>query len=215
MGTIVRPRHDVLRRSRRPVLLATTAITTALALGIYWLNPRVADVPPRLPGGEDAVELIEIPPALEQRLPPAAAPERPRVPVEMSAGALEPVDIAFESPELYEQPAIPLPTGRRIVARPSGDLMDAAMVERRPVEINMVIPDYPVSARRGHVQGNVVVEMIIDTTGKVESASVVKGPEPLHRAALDAALRMLFVPATRADRPVRVRILRTFTFHLG
>jgi TonB family protein len=67
-------------------------------------------------------------------------------------------------------------------------------------------PVYPAEARASGVGGQVVVEMVVDTTGAVERASVgvaaTSTPE-LATPALRAAERLRFAPAVAGGRPVR------------
>lgn len=50
-----------------------------------------------------------------------------------------------------------------------------------------VEPDYPEAARKGRIQGIVILQAIIDTTGRVEGTQVLKSVFPLlDEAALKA-----------------------------
>lgn len=74
---------------------------------------------------------------------------------------------------------------------------------------------YPAEALRLKVTGDVVLRLIIDQRGHVESAEVVSGPgHGLDEAARVAALSFEFAPAERDGKPIRAIIEYTHTFAL-
>jgi protein TonB len=74
-------------------------------------------------------------------------------------------------------------------------------------------PTYPADARAHGVEGDVRLELIVGASGLVESALVVQGvAPPLDQAALAAAKRFRFEPATRSGHPVRVRMRWSIQF---
>ncbi len=70
----------------------------------------------------------------------------------------------------------------------------------------------PADATRGFVTGDVKFEAVIDASGKVESAKVLSGPEPLREAALEALKRYQFKPATKNGQSVSARLPVTVKF---
>jgi TonB family protein len=80
-----------------------------------------------------------------------------------------------------------------------------------PVIVSKVAPVYPLEAKREGVQGSVVLEVEIDTEGRVGSARVVQGADPrLDQAALDAVRQWTYQPA-RDARGKAVKVLFTVT----
>ncbi len=76
-------------------------------------------------------------------------------------------------------------------------------------------PRYPDAARAGSIEGDVHVELVVDASGAVESARVVRGlGHGLDEAALLAARQYRFVPATAGGRAVRVRMDWSVQFRL-
>lgn len=65
-------------------------------------------------------------------------------------------------------------------------------------------PAYPLTARSARLTGVVVVEVVIDITGKVISAKAVSGPVLLQQAAVAAAYQAKFSPTILSDQPVKV-----------
>jgi TonB family protein len=65
------------------------------------------------------------------------------------------------------------------------DVQGATLLHRSPVS-------YPVAARNRGVQGTVMVEATLDSSGGVSDAHVVSGPEELRKAALQSVLQWHF-----------------------
>ena len=63
-------------------------------------------------------------------------------------------------------------------------------------------PAYPPIAKAAHVQGTVVFDLRIGTTGKIESMDVVSGPEMLRQAAIDCLKQWTFHPFEKDGVPV-------------
>ena len=83
-----------------------------------------------------------------------------------------------------------------------------------PQKTMHVAPDYPRIARESRVQGTVIVEAIIDVSGRVEGAQVLRSIPLLDQSALDAVRQWRFTPARLNDRAVPVVMTVTVTFTL-
>jgi len=70
----------------------------------------------------------------------------------------------------------------------------------------------PADATRGFVTGDVKFEAVIDASGKVETAKVLSGPEPLRGAALEALKHYQYKPATKNGQSVSARLPVTVKF---
>ncbi len=85
----------------------------------------------------------------------------------------------------------------------------------RPVLIDSPQPRYTEMARRAGVQGTVIVEAIIDETGRVTDVRILKPlPMGLDRAAVEAVQSWRFRPATLNGRAVKVYYTLTANFTL-
>jgi TonB family protein len=71
---------------------------------------------------------------------------------------------------------------------------------------------YPEAARKTHAAGTVQVQVLVDETGKVISATAVFGPEELRDAAVKAAQRAKFKPLLVDGVPVKVKGILTYDF---
>jgi TonB family protein len=88
-------------------------------------------------------------------------------------------------------------------------------VDSKPVLLNRVKPDYTEEARRDNVQGVVILRVIVDVRGNVESARVVQGlPDGLNEEAIIAAKKMKFKPAMKDGKPVRYPVRIEVVFNL-
>ena len=70
--------------------------------------------------------------------------------------------------------------------------------------VNLPKPVYPLAARSAGMGGTVVVEVLIDESGKVVSARAISGPTMLRGACVDAARQARFSPTVLSGQPVKV-----------
>jgi protein TonB len=82
--------------------------------------------------------------------------------------------------------ASPPPTTKEI-PRVGGDI-------RAPARLAYVPPSYPAIALSARVEGEVVLEAVIDETGVVRNAKVMKSIPLLDRAAIEAVTRWRYSP---------------------
>jgi periplasmic protein TonB len=73
-------------------------------------------------------------------------------------------------------------------------------------------PIYPTLAKQARVQGTVVVQVLIDETGKVVSAKAVSGHPLLLLEAQRAAMGARFSPTVIGEQPVKVSGVITYNF---
>jgi len=86
---------------------------------------------------------------------------------------------------------------------------------RPPELLQQTQPDYPEIARAAHVQGTVVIDAVIDTTGNVISERAVSGPGLLVPAALSAVQQWKYQPTFLNGKPVKLAMEVTVSFHLS
>ena len=87
----------------------------------------------------------------------------------------------------------------------SGPPPDFVAVEKQPVPIEQVQPEYPEIARRAGIEGRVIVKVWVDKNGRVKEALVQRSDNDLFDApALAAVRRWKFEPAIQAGNPVDV-----------
>jgi len=92
--------------------------------------------------------------------------------------------------------------------RMGGNVLVSQLVSAPP-------PEYPSNARKNHVQGAVILHVIIGTGGIVEEVTVISGDPELAQAAADAVRRWRYRPTTLKGVPVEVDTTVTVNFALG
>ncbi|MCK6620300.1 MAG: TonB family protein [Calditrichaceae bacterium] len=81
--------------------------------------------------------------------------------------------------------------------------------------VNLAKPEYPEIYKRTRYQGRVIMEVIVDYDGEVESYSVVRSEgDYFTGAAIDALKKMRYRPETFQGRPVKFKIYESFVFKL-
>jgi protein TonB len=151
---------------------------------------------------------IELPPQLKQLEEPPPPP-KPEMPVaaeseeDIEASTIDRTDFSgFEK-------APPVPQ--------ASEVFNFWAVEEKPVLIQKYFrsPEYPDFARKAEIEGRVVLELIVDTTGFVIDIKVMKSlHELLDQAAVKAARGWRYTPARQRDRAVRVRVMQPVNFNL-
>jgi protein TonB len=81
--------------------------------------------------------------------------------------------------------------------------------------IQQVQPLYPPLAKQAHIQGEVVIDSVIDTQGKVTHMKVVSGSPLLVQSAIQALQQWRYQPTLLNGQPVPVEMLVTVHFQLG
>ncbi len=75
---------------------------------------------------------------------------------------------------------------------------------------------YPYSQSQAGLTGEVTIEFVIDTEGRVRNAQVIRSNNSaFERPALDAVNQWRFLPGRKAGLPVNVRASQTIVFELG
>ncbi len=88
-------------------------------------------------------------------------------------------------------------------------------VSELPVLIHEVRSPYPPAARARKIQGAVILDLVVRSSGEVGSVKVVQSPAPeLSEAAMKAVREFKFRPARLKDKPVAIQIRYTYRFIL-
>ena len=100
-----------------------------------------------------------------------------------------------------------LPTTQPVVRRVSGQVLEGKATFKPT-------PIYPEAAKVIRAEGAVLVQILVDETGRVVSAQAASGHSLLRQAAVQAALRARFTPTLLTNQPVRVSGVITYNFVL-
>jgi protein TonB len=125
----------------------------------------------------------------------------------LSHGLLDGGGILADIPRA--RPRLPAPE-----ALPNSPLAVGGNV-KPPQLISMVGPVYPPLLRRTKVQGDVVIDAVIDTHGNVVEEHTVSGNEFLVAAAMDAVRQWKYEPTVVDGQVFPVQLRVTIAFRLG
>jgi len=85
---------------------------------------------------------------------------------------------------------------------------------REPRLVTRTVPSYPAAARQVGIEGEVVIDAVVDTSGKLTNLRVVSGAPLLQQAALDSLRSWKYEPGYLDDKPVPVKTSITVKFRL-
>ncbi len=115
--------------------------------------------------------------------------------------------------------AITIPTGPpRPAVAASGlkNIFNLADLDQRPEPRVRMNPVYPMEMRRSGLNGEVVVEFIVDTQGNVRDPIIVRSSHPgFEQAALDTVLKWKFKPGRKGGAPQNTRVGQRLVFNLN
>ena len=92
--------------------------------------------------------------------------------------------------------------------RVGGDVQQARLVSTVP-------PQYPVLARRGHIEGTVKLSAVINKEGKVEKVETLSGHPLLAQSAKDAVKQWRYKPTLLNGEPTEVVTTIEVVFRMG
>ena len=143
---------------------------------------------------------------------PTVAPDLPAASASATQMIANPNDVRTPTAVITNQEVRisleePPPAPRPILKPVSGGVLNGTA-------ISLPQPVYPEAAKRMRTAGLVSVEVILDETGKVISATAMSGPTLLREAAVQAAMRAKFSPTKLSGQPVKVSGTINYKFAL-
>lgn len=110
---------------------------------------------------------------------------------------------------------ISIPTARQTGLGKGIEIFDIRNLDQRPMPKFRVQPQYPFEMRRAGVEGEVLVEFIVDSNGDVRNPFVVRSSHrDFEQSAIQAVSKWKFKPGRKGGRDVntsRVQQLLSFT----
>lgn len=195
-----------------PSEAAPFAAAPDVPIDVEVVPPTAQDPPPPPPPAppppvavpDDAVVEDEVIEALDLGLevdpPPPSGPPAPVLPPAVPDGVVPPPPAP---PAVEEHPDRVF-----VVAEVQPELIGGLEALQRRVE-------YPELAQRVGIEGQVVVQFVVDERGNVVDPVVLRSPnELLSEAALEAVRESRFTPGQQRGRPVKVRFAVPVTFRL-
>jgi len=170
--------------------------------------------PPQPPQAPQPAQLPQpaLPPQPAQAPPPPQNLDSESVPPAAPSAPTAPTAAAASTPPT--PPVEPAPPTREKTKSKNKDkqkkddkdkIKKGGLIEAPP-------PVYPPAAKEQRVGGNVTVEIVINEDGNVISAQPTSGPELLHGAAKDAALKARFRPTLVDGKPAKVAGALRYSF---
>jgi|WetSurMetagenome_2_1015567.scaffolds.fasta_scaffold170567_2 periplasmic protein TonB len=221
--------------SRRFSALPVSIVVHAAVLVAVVVIPLLAtDVLPEIQVGRVEYQLVDLPQL--PSAPPALTPRvsTPLPAIDAAAAPTEaPTGIGREN--LLATPALsnddPLATSGVVITDVPPGLIAGVVVDtppapkpaapvraysllRPPVRLHDAAPVYPEVARAARVEGTVIIEAVISTTGDVVEARVLRSVPLLDQAAIDAVRHWKYTPSLLNGVPVPVVMTVTVTFTL-
>ena len=180
-------------------------ISLSLHLIAFAAMPTIKITPYRQEVEE--IEVIEIPPEIEIPPPPKEI-ARPKIPIEaLDEDVAEDETIEDTVLDMEDLPEAPPP--------PPPSAQEFYVFDKQPMVKKRVIPEYPVMARSGEIEGEVWLKVTIDERGRVMYVSVVKTTAPIFNSPAIAAMKQWeFVAAEQSGNPVKATIMIPMRFTL-
>jgi periplasmic protein TonB len=170
------------------------------------------------------------PPAVRPRITTAPAPTRPpdsdRAPIAAPDTIHPETDQPVRVPDVGtvaqygevlggagQLPVAPVVLPPPDPPRPSGPVR-VADLPVTPRKVGDLRPVYPEIARSARVEGTVIMEAVLDTSGRVTQLRVIQSSPMLDQAALDAVRQWRYTPSLYGGHPVSVLMTITVRFTL-
>ena len=122
-----------------------------------------------------------------------------------------PLPLLGDTPVPVRTPSSPSPTASPAQPLKGGPTTISGGVLNGKAK-SLPTPAYPPAARAVRASGSVSVQILVDETGKVVTASAVSGHPLLRSAAEQAAWQTNFEPTLLSGRPVKVSGVLTIKF---
>ncbi|GEM_PF-5948278 len=88
-------------------------------------------------------------------------------------------------------------------------------VDRAPILLTEISPNYPEEALKNHMEGSVVLRLTVGTDGHVHDIKVIKSTDKIfEKPAIDAAKNLLFKPGQKDGKNVTVSIVMPIMFKI-
>ena len=237
------PEHTLVPENANQVSRPVTRTSAAafvgallVAAGIVWWMSR-APVPRDEPGAIESAQQQSTSPEVVREMPTVLTPEatnrdepaptvvRPRPRTEIVRGdqptaRQAPADTPPLDGRSLGTVAAPtatvradIPTSQDPVAAPPDVVRTDVLAP--PVRTREVSPEYPAAARAAQLEGDVLLEAVVGTDGKVRDVTVLRSVHPLlDAAAKTAVLHYEYVPGHRNGTPELARVRLTVSFKL-
>ena len=198
-----------LKHSYWKIIQYAMIITAGLLLLVYMVYPEYHPTVVMGAKPKHVIQVSTIPQTTQTKRPPP--PPRPQVPLAVEGDEV-PEDVTIESTDLD------LDQEFHIAAVETGPIsdepLDSSEIDYKPHPIRIVTPEYPAEARRGRQEGRVMVRVLVDKKGNVESVEVLHGPEVFRKSAEAVAWQFRFRPGKHEGERRKVWMVMPIEFSL-
>jgi periplasmic protein TonB len=173
--------------------------------------PEVASPPrPRSAATQPSPDPATAPTSAPATIQPETVEPRPTGTVDVpdSTGGLPPGMGGLPNTGVTSPVIVPPPP-----EKPSGPIR-VAQLPVSPAKTFDVRPIYPEVARIARIEGTVLLEAVLDPTGRVTQLRVIKSAPMFDQAAQDAVRQWRYTPSTYGGHPVSVLMTITIRFTL-
>jgi len=205
------PEADLKRGYPRRLAISSAASCAAVLISLLSYPERH----PTVMMGRTMPHVIQIEHIPQTSQTRAPALPRPVMPIAVEGDEV-PEDVTIETTEL-DFDSIPIDlriTGPMAMGPPSDDPLDISEIEFKPHPIRITTPEYPRKARKSKTEGSVVVRVLVDKEGRVETVEVLSGPSIFRAAALEAARQFRFRPGRHEGERRKVWMIMPIDFRL-
>jgi TonB family protein len=160
-----------------------------------------------------------------QQKPPEQQPVQLDIPLKGFQNVVAPTEIPTDIPPInlqekfdpkdYSGSGVEGGVGNGMV--PTGEVFAENLVEEKPSVLSATPASFPEMLKAAGIQGRVIVQAIIDTSGRAEPGSVkiIQSPNPgFDQGSRNYVLHALFRPARVHGRAVRVLIQIPIDYHI-
>ncbi len=209
--------------NKNPLVLSATfhLLLVLTGLGLYWASHL------KLPARKVEIEVLEFPKAAstQLQLQPKAIPkspppiEKPRSVFGASRKSIEAVESNNNTAQIKKGNTIAKEQDNLTLNKEDADSLpipaDDFLLTQMPKIKSEFRIDYPEAAKKAGIEGPVVMDLLIDTNGKVRKVDLIEGPGyGLNEAAAEALMKFEFSPGQIQGQAVAVKIRYIYRFVL-
>lgn len=180
---------------------------------IEWKFPPADPVEVERKTSDDTVDVKTPPPKVTE------LPGLPDLPNSNPDPTLIPVPVEPTRPWVNDGKVTPRLPDSEWTTGNSGErarVLGSIELDRPPRVKFQISPDYPASMRHDGIEGEVLVELLVDETGRVIDAKIVRSTHhDFEGPVLRAVSRWRFDSGTRHGTPVKFRMIAPLNFSLG
>jgi protein TonB len=211
---------SITQSNHRSGLVYALLSTTFLFFTLGFISQIPPTFPPSLSPHEHDVITAKKPPLIppEPPKPIDRTPEQALIPILQPTpqkNSITPIPFDSINP-LISQTTNNSIFGPLAPPRYVSSIIDPSHLDTQPTPIIAVTPTHPYEKKKKGIDGNVLVEFLIDPTGRVVEAQIIKSSDPAFiQPTLKAIRKWTFTPALKDGKAVWTRARIPFEFSVN